>query len=171
MKTRRQVLIAVATFALTLAVGGESAQSRGVPLRDVLKYVRPGRALRSDRNCPENQKCEPGLFSLILVPFAIGFSWLIANIVHAVKNLFVKPAPPPDPIQEELDRLAEEVWLANHGQSAQKWEVFRSGAQGPYTREEMRTVQKITARTNVRRVGEPKWTRAGEIPELSDVLS
>ncbi len=104
------------------------------------------------------------------MPFAIGLPWLIANLVHAVKNRFVKPAPPPDPIQDELDRLTEEIWLAEHGPSAQKWEVFRSGSQGPYTRDELRSIQKITARTNVRRVGEQQWVRAGEIPELADIL-
>jgi hypothetical protein len=120
---------------------------------------------------PGESEMRIGLFFLIALPFAIGFSWLIANIVHAVKNLFAKPAPPPDPIQEELDRLAEERWLSEHGSLAQKWEVFRSGAHGPYTREDLRSIQKITARTNVRRVGEEKWTRAGEIPELADILS
>jgi hypothetical protein len=82
----------------------------------------------------------------------------------------MKPTPPPpplDPLEAQLHQLSAENWLSAN----QKWEVFRSGAQGPYTREEMRSIQKITARTNVRQVGEEKWTRAGEIPELADVLS
>ena len=51
------------------------------------------------------------------------------------------------------------------------WYVFRSGeAEGPYTALQLWEVQKITARTKVRR-GEADWQRAGEIAELKKYLS
>jgi hypothetical protein len=51
------------------------------------------------------------------------------------------------------------------------WYVFRSGkAEGPYTALQLWEVQKITARTKVRR-REAEWQRAGEIPELAKYLS
>jgi hypothetical protein len=52
-----------------------------------------------------------------------------------------------------------------------EWYVFRSGkAEGPYTALQLWEVQKITARTKVRR-GEANWQRAGEIAELAKYLS
>ena len=51
------------------------------------------------------------------------------------------------------------------------WYVFRSGkAEGPYTKLELWEVQKITARTKVRR-GEGDWQRAGEVSELTKYLT
>jgi hypothetical protein len=50
------------------------------------------------------------------------------------------------------------------------WYVFRSGPKEPYTKLQLSEVQKITARTKVRR-GEADWQRAGEIPELAKYLS
>ena len=51
------------------------------------------------------------------------------------------------------------------------WYVFRSGkAEGPYTALQLWEVQKITARTKVRR-GEADWQRAGEVSELAKYLS
>jgi len=51
------------------------------------------------------------------------------------------------------------------------WYVFRSGkAEGPYTKLQLWEIQKITARTKVRR-GESDWQRAGEISELTKYLS
>jgi hypothetical protein len=51
------------------------------------------------------------------------------------------------------------------------WYVFRSGkVEGPYTAVELREVQKITARTKVRR-GEAVWQRAGEVSELAKFLT
>ena len=51
------------------------------------------------------------------------------------------------------------------------WYVFRSGkAEGPYTKLQLWEIQKITARTKVRR-GEADWQRAGEISELAKYLS
>jgi hypothetical protein len=51
------------------------------------------------------------------------------------------------------------------------WYVFRSGkAEGPYSKLQLWEVQKITARTKVRR-GEAEWQRAGEISELAKFLT
>jgi len=51
------------------------------------------------------------------------------------------------------------------------WYVFRSGkVEGPYTAVQLREVQKITARTKVRR-GEAVWQRAGEVLELAKFLT
>ncbi len=51
------------------------------------------------------------------------------------------------------------------------WYVFRSGkAEGPYTKLQLWEVQKITARTKVRRNG-ADWQRAGEVSELAKYLN
>ena len=51
------------------------------------------------------------------------------------------------------------------------WYVFRSGkTEGPYTALQLWEVQKITARTKVRR-GEADWQRAGEVSELAKYLT
>jgi len=51
-----------------------------------------------------------------------------------------------------------------------EWYVFRSGPKGPYTKLQLWEIQKITARTKVRR-GEADWQRAGEVPELAKYLT
>jgi hypothetical protein len=51
-----------------------------------------------------------------------------------------------------------------------EWYVFRSGPKGPYTKLQLWEIQKITARTKVRR-GETDWQRAGEVPELAKYLT
>ena len=54
---------------------------------------------------------------------------------------------------------------------AADWYVFRSGkAEGPYSKLQLWEVQKITARTKVRR-GEADWQRAGDVSELAKYLS
>ncbi|MDB9513065.1 DUF4339 domain-containing protein [Kamptonema animale CS-326] len=89
-----------------------------------------------------------------------------------------KAKTPADPIEVELNQIKGELGatvmrpVRKTATSQQVlWEVFRSGPVGPYTKEQLRSQQKITAKTNVRRVGENDWTRAGEIPELADFLS
>jgi len=92
--------------------------------------------------------------------------------------------PPPDPVAVELNQLAAEFGDARmrpvrkppsatkkpKSQQAQ-WYVFRSGkAEGPYTKRQLRDVQKITDRTKVR-AGEAEWQRAGKIPELAAYLT
>ncbi|TAE93297.1 MAG: DUF4339 domain-containing protein [Oscillatoriales cyanobacterium] len=92
--------------------------------------------------------------------------------------------PAADPVEVELNQLAAEFGDARmrpvrkpapatkkpKSQQAQ-WYVFRSGkAEGPYTKRQLRDVQKITDRTKVRR-GETEWQRAGEIPELAAYLT
>jgi hypothetical protein len=51
-----------------------------------------------------------------------------------------------------------------------EWYVFRSGPKGPYTKLQLWEIQKITARTKVRR-GEADWQRAGEVSELAKYLT
>jgi hypothetical protein len=74
-----------------------------------------------------------------------------------------KPKPLPKKLPPLPDPLAKP--------EVAEWEVFRNGKpEGTYTREQLLNVQKITARTNVRRGSETDWTRAGEIPELADFI-
>jgi hypothetical protein len=92
--------------------------------------------------------------------------------------------PAADPVAVEINQLAAELGDVRmrpvrklppttkkpKSQQAQ-WYVFRSGkAEGPYTRRQLRDVQKITDRTKVR-LGEAEWQRAGEIPELAAYLT
>ncbi|MEG4284624.1 DUF4339 domain-containing protein [Microcoleus sp. A006_D1] len=92
--------------------------------------------------------------------------------------------PAPDPVEVELNQLAAEFGDARmrpvrkppsatkkpKSEQAQ-WYVFRSGkAEGPYTKRQLRDVQKITDRTKVR-LGQTEWQRAGEIPELAAFLT
>lgn len=74
--------------------------------------------------------------------------------------------PKPKPLPKKLPPLPDPLAKPE----VAEWEVFRNGKpEGIYTREQLSTIQKITARTNVRRVG-GIWTRAGEIPELADFI-
>jgi len=77
-----------------------------------------------------------------------------------------KSTPPPTPTPA---RRAKSVRQAVP--EIADWYVFRSGkAEGPYTSLQLWEVQKITARTKVRR-GEAEWQRAGEVSELAKYLS
>jgi hypothetical protein len=94
------------------------------------------------------------------------------------------PRPVSDPSEAELDQLAIEFFgdfdstsvtkpppTRRPEQQKPEWYVFRSGQpEGPYTKLQLWEIQKITARTKVRR-GEADWQRAGEIPELRKYLS
>lgn len=98
--------------------------------------------------------------------------------------------PAADPVEVELNQLAAEFGDTRmrpvrkstsppqkRSSSTKKtkpeqaqWYVFRSGkAEGPYTKKQLRDVQKITDRTKVR-LGQAEWQRAGEIPELATYL-
>jgi hypothetical protein len=56
-------------------------------------------------------------------------------------------------------------------QEGPEWYVFRSGqAEGPYTKQQLWEIQKITERTKVRR-GDAEWVKAGEVPELKAFLT
>ena len=100
-------------------------------------------------------------------------------------------APAPHPIEQELNQLSADAGVTQMRpvrqatpkvrQVAPKvrqatpevadWYVFRSGkAEGPYTKLQLWEVQKITARTKVRR-GEGDWQRAGEVSELTKYLT
>lgn len=90
----------------------------------------------------------------------------------AAKNL-----PAPNPIEQELNQLSADAGATRMrpvrpaAPEVADWYVFRSGkAEGPYTALQLWEVQKITARTKVRR-GEAEWQKAGEIPELAKYLS
>jgi hypothetical protein len=93
-------------------------------------------------------------------------------------------APAPNPIEQELNALSADARATQMRPVRQAtpvvrqgtpevadWYVFRSGkAEGPYTKLQLWEVQKITARTKVRR-GEADWQRAGEVSELAKYLS
>jgi hypothetical protein len=85
--------------------------------------------------------------------------------------------PTPNPIEQELNQLSADAGTIRMRAVRQPtpevadWYVFRSGkAEGPYTKLQLWEVQKITARTKVRR-GESDWQRAGEISELAKFLT
>ena len=85
--------------------------------------------------------------------------------------------PAPNPIEQELNQLSADAGATRMRPVRQAnpevadWYVFRSGkAEGPYTKLQLWEVQKITARTKVRR-GEADWQRAGEIAELAKFLT
>jgi hypothetical protein len=92
--------------------------------------------------------------------------------------------PAPNPIEQELNQLSADAGATRMRPVRQAtpivkqatpevadWYVFRSGkAEGPYTKLELWEVQKITARTKVRR-GEADWQRAGEVSELAKFLT
>ena len=90
-----------------------------------------------------------------------------------------KTQPPADPIEIELNQMSGDFGMTpmrpvrkTPDPEKTEWYVFRGGqSEGPYTREQLWLAQRITARTNVRREGETDWTRAGEIPELTDFLN
>jgi hypothetical protein len=93
-------------------------------------------------------------------------------------------APAPNPIEQELNQLSADAGATRMRPVRQAtpivrqatpevadWYVFRSGkAEGPYTKLQLWEVEKITARTKVRR-GEAEWQRAGEVSELAKYLS
>ncbi|MEG5055124.1 MULTISPECIES: DUF4339 domain-containing protein [unclassified Microcoleus] len=86
-------------------------------------------------------------------------------------------APAPNPIEQDLNQLSADAGSTRMrparlaAPEVANWYVFRSGkAEGPYTALQLWEIQKITARTKVRR-GEADWQRAGEISELAKYLS
>jgi GYF domain 2 len=104
--------------------------------------------------------------------------------VSAKKTSRDPKLPAADPVEVELNQLAAEFGDARmrpvrkpsslpkkpKSQQAQ-WYVFRSGkAEGPYTKDQLRDVQKITERTKVK-LGQTEWQRAGEILELAAFLT
>ncbi|MEG4801105.1 DUF4339 domain-containing protein [Microcoleus sp. ARI1-B5] len=103
---------------------------------------------------------------------------------EAKKTSRDRKLPAADPVEVELNQLAAEFGDARmrpvrkppsatqkpKSEQAQ-WYVFRSGkAEGPYTKRQLRDVQKITDRTKVR-LGQTEWQRAGEIPQLAAFLT
>jgi len=85
--------------------------------------------------------------------------------------------PAPNPIEQELNQLSADAGATRMRPvrpappEVADWYVFRSGkAEGPYTALQLWEIQKITARTKVRR-GEAEWQRAGEISELAKFLT
>jgi len=85
--------------------------------------------------------------------------------------------PAPNPIEQELNQLSADAGATRMrparlaAPEVANWYVFRSGkAEGPYTALQLWEIQKITARTKVRR-GEGDWQRADEVPELTKYLT
>jgi hypothetical protein len=85
--------------------------------------------------------------------------------------------PAPNLIEQGLNQLSADAGATRMrparpaAPEIADWYVFRSGkAEGPYTALQLWEIQKITARTKVRR-GEADWQRAGEISELAKYLS
>ena len=85
--------------------------------------------------------------------------------------------PAPNPIEQELNQLSADAGATRMRPvrpappEVADWYVFRSGkAEGPYTALQLWEIQKITARTKVRR-GEAEWQRADEISELAKFLT
>ena len=85
--------------------------------------------------------------------------------------------PAPNPIEQELNQLSADAGATRMrparlaAPEVANWYVFRSGkAEGPYTALQLWEIQKITARTKVRR-GEADWQRAGEVSELAKFLT
>ena len=75
------------------------------------------------------------------------------------------PSPTPKPAERRVKPAKQAV------PEVADWYVFRSGkAEGPYTALQLWEVQKITARTKVRR-GEADWQPASEVSELAKYLS
>jgi hypothetical protein len=74
--------------------------------------------------------------------------------------------PTPSPVEPQVKPVNTQA-----APEVADWYVFRSGkAEGPYSKLQLWEVQKITARTKVRR-GEAEWQRAGEISELAKFLT
>ncbi|MEG4058560.1 MULTISPECIES: DUF4339 domain-containing protein [unclassified Microcoleus] len=95
------------------------------------------------------------------------------------KRSHTRKVAAPNPADQELNKLRAESGMsrmkttkpAEATPELPEWYVFRSGnAEGPYTKLQLLDVQKVTARTKVRR-GEAEWQRAGEIPELAAYLT
>ncbi|MEG4408999.1 DUF4339 domain-containing protein [Microcoleus sp. MON2_D5] len=77
-----------------------------------------------------------------------------------------KSTPPPTPAPAKRAKSVRQAVP-----EVADWYVFRSGkAEGPYTALQLWEVQKITARTKVKR-GEADWQKAGEVSELAKYLS
>ena len=95
----------------------------------------------------------------------------------------VADLPSVNPIEVELNQLAAESGDARMRPvrrpspapkpkpETPQWYVFRSGkSEGPYTKDQLRDVQRITDRTKVRRE-QAEWVKAGEVPELANYLT
>ena len=129
--------------------------------------------------------------ALYCLPVATAYLYqydLWARQRRAVKQEKRSPAatnlPAPNPIEQEFNQLSADAGATRMRPVRQAtpvvrqtppevadWYVFRSGeAEGPYTKLQLWEVQKITARTKVRR-GEGDWQRAGEVSELTKYLT
>ena len=94
----------------------------------------------------------------VLGVFGLMGAWLIKVNQRSTPPPTPSSVKPPKPVRQVVPEVAD-------------WYVFRSGkAEGPYTALQLWEVQKITARTKVRR-GEADWQRAGEVSGLAKYLS
>jgi hypothetical protein len=122
--------------------------------------------------------------ALYCLPVATAYLYqydLWARSLRAAKQERRSPAatnlPAPNPIEQELNQLSADAGATRMRPvrpappEVADWYVFRSGkAEGPYTALQLWEIQKITARTKVRR-GEAEWQRPGEISELAKFLT
>jgi hypothetical protein len=121
----------------------------------------------------EDSKVLLGL-TVLLVPVIWFFltPWLYERALSKRKSKTqpkTKPSKKPAPTSSPPVRTIKTPKQATP--EVADWYVFRSGkAEGPYTALQLWEVQKITARTKVRR-GESKWQRVGEVSELAKYLS
>jgi hypothetical protein len=121
----------------------------------------------------EDSKVLLGL-TVLLVPVIWFFltPWLYERALSKRKSKTqpkTKPSKKPTPTSNPSARRTKPAKQA--APEVADWYVFRSGkAEGPYTALQLWEVQKITARTKVRR-GEADWQRAGEVSELAKYLS
>lgn len=186
--TRRKILIGIGAFTCISVIGVAPAQAKkGIPIGDMINFgARVLSRSRRSRNCPpDNKDCRREWnWYATTIPVSLALLWGLFNFAKDRNRL--KAEPSADPIEQELNQLrSQEKELEQLGaefvkpvktprsavKTQTKWECFRSGPVGPYTKEELRSIQKITAKTNVRRVGETDWTRAGQIPELAEFLT
>jgi hypothetical protein len=117
----------------------------------------------------EDSKVLLGL-TILLVPVIWFFltPWLYERALRKRKS---KTQPKTKPSKKTAPTSSQPVRRTKPAKQAAPevadWYVFRSGkAEGPYTALQLWEVQKITARTKVRR-GEAVWQRAGEVSELA----
>ena len=113
-------------------------------------------------------------FTLIPIGMTVASAYLYQYDIWARQRRATKQerrsqnstAPTPEPVQRRVKSVNKQV-----APEVADWYVFRSGkAEGPYTALQLWEVQKITARTKVRRNG-ADWQRAGEVSELAKYLN
>jgi hypothetical protein len=147
--------------------------------------AKKGKRTRSDRYYPRNRNYDdgatpsptPSLTPPTPEPYRATSPVMMLGVGGGVLGIFgclgawlmkmnQKPISPPTPNPVKRAKSVKQAVP-----EVADWYVFRSGkAEGPYTALQLWEIQKITARTKVRR-GEADWQRAGEVSELAKYLS